>query len=104
MTRRTLFYCTLVLSALSISRPLFAKIQYLFPSNGATAISRTTSIIIRPGDYLNAKTITASLLSVKGAFSGNHAGSFVLSDDKKTLVFTPTFAFTYSERVTDTLK
>lgn len=80
------------------------KIQYQFPANGATAIPRTTTIIIRPGDYIAPKTVSTSLLAVKGAFSGTHTGSFILSDDKKTLVFTPKYAFTYSERVTVTLK
>src|ERR1051325_3969041 len=102
ISRKLQFVLTLL--AFGISSQAFGKIQYQFPANGATAISRTTSIIIRPGDYINSKTVSASLLSVKGAFSGNHTGWFVLSDDKKTLVFTPTFAFTYSERVTVTLK
>jgi hypothetical protein len=103
MTKRLTAFVLCAL-ALYVSSPVFGKIQYQFPANGATAISRTTSIIIRPGDYINSKTVSASLITVKGAFSGNHSGAFVLSDDKKTLVFTPTFAFTYSERVTVTLK
>lgn len=75
------------------------KVQYQFPSNGATAVQRQTAIIIRPGDPINAVTVKSSLLKVTGAFSGVHAGTFVLSDDKKTMVFTPKLAFTYSERV-----
>ena len=85
--------------------PIFAqrdvalKLQYQFPANAATAVQRQTGIIIRPGDLINHTTVKASLLKVTGAFSGLHTGSFVLADDKKTLVFTPKFAFTYSERV-----
>ncbi|MDP4243855.1 MAG: aryl-sulfate sulfotransferase [Bacteroidota bacterium] len=75
------------------------NVQYQFPSRGATAIPRQTNIIIRPGDSINRSTVKASLLKVTGTFSGTHAGTFVLSDDKKTLVFTSKLAFTYSERV-----
>ena len=76
------------------------SIQYLFPSNGASAITRETTIIIRPGDLLNVSTVKASLITVKGSFSGTHSGTFTVSDDKKTMIFKPTTLFTYSERVT----
>jgi hypothetical protein len=68
--------------------------------NGALAISRQTNVIIRPGDIINAVTVKSSLIYVTGSFSGKHSGTLKLSDDKKTLVFTPYYSFTYSERVT----
>ena len=80
------------------------SIQYLFPASGATAITREATIIIRPGDILNASTIKASLITVKGSFSGTHSGTFTLSDDKRTMIFKPSTLFTYSERVTVTLR
>ena len=76
------------------------KFQYQFPSSGSTSIPRQTTIILRPGDTLNASTIKASLISVSGSFSGKHAGTFTLAGDHKTLIFKPFTLFTYSERLT----
>src|ERR1700733_10003927 len=80
------------------SQPL--STQYIFPINASSSLPRATNIIIRPGPILNASTVKSTLLTVSGSFSGKHTGTFVLSDDKKTLVFTPKILFTYSERVT----
>src|SRR3954469_22765629 len=98
-----------LLAAVVLSLPLVApgyaqfgtlSVQYQYPMNGALAISRQTNIIIRPGDIINAATVKSSLILVTGSFSGKHSGILKLSDDKKTLVFTPYYSFTYSERVT----
>jgi hypothetical protein len=80
--------------------PRSSSTQYIFPLNASIALPRATSIIIRPGPILDAATVTSSLLTVSGSFSGNHSGTFQLSDDTKTLVFTPAILFTYGERVT----
>src|SRR6266550_2728492 len=97
----SLFFLLLALTSAAVAQPIGTLgVQYQFPSNGATAISRQTNIIIRPGDILNAATVNSSEISVTGSFSGKHGGTFKLSDDKKTLVFTSFLAFTYTERVT----
>src|SRR5436190_22118841 len=100
ISRKLLTNAVLFLFAIATAAPLLGqrmvplKIQYQFPLNGSTAISRTTTIIISQGDYINSKTVNSNLITVKGTFSGTHSGKFDLSDDKKTLVFTPTLAFT----------
>jgi|GEM_PF-5888848 len=75
------------------------KTSYVFPLNASTDLPLTTSIIIRPGPALDAATVACSLLSVSASSSGNHSGTLQVSDDKKTLVFTPAIPFAYSDRV-----
>ncbi len=92
-----------VVFLLAAAVPVLAQkssFQYIFPANGSKAVSRATNIILRPGPILDARTINSKFITVTGAFSGKHAGKFVLSDDKKTMVFTPSTLFIYSERVT----
>jgi hypothetical protein len=77
-----------------------AKYQYQFPLTGSTKINRETSIIVRPGDVLDAKSVNASYFIVTGSGSGKHTGTLVLSDDRKTLTFRPKTSFAFGERVT----
>ena len=56
--------------------------------------------MIRPGDVLDPRTVSATLLTVTGSMSGKHAGKLVLADDKKTLTYTPSIIFIYTEKVT----
>ena len=76
------------------------SIGYTFPLNGSTNLPRETMIILRPGPLLNPATITSSLLAVSGSLSGKHFGILQLSDDRKTLVFTPNILFAHKESVT----
>ncbi len=86
-----------IANAQKLANPL--KVAYQFPSDGASLIPRETNIMIRPGDLLDARTVSATLLTVSGSLSGKHTGKLVLSDDKKTLSFTPSVIFIYTEKV-----
>jgi len=67
---------------------------------GSHFVSSRASIILKPGDSLDASSITASLFLVSGSFSKVHGGVARLSDDRRTVVFKPFSKFTPGERVT----
>jgi len=78
------------------------KPDYVFPKPGSSFNSPSTSIIIKYAetkiDRSNFKS--DKLLFVIGSLSGNHSGKTILSDDSKTLTFTPNDPFLPGENVT----
>ncbi len=80
------------------------EFQYLYPVPQSTMVSPSTNIIIRFGEIINEQTISSNTIFVVGSISGKHEGNFILSDDKKTLVFNPMTAFNFGETVRVQLK
>ncbi len=80
------------------------KFQYLYPVPNSAMVSPRTNIIIRFGNEIKSQTISSAKISVTGSASGEHNGSFILSDDNKTLVFNPYSPFIYNETVSVSLK
>lgn len=72
---------------------------YLSPMPGARMVSPSNNVIVRSETAVNAATMRPGDLSVTGSVSGAHAGALVLSDDGKTMVFTPDEPFTLGEHV-----
>ena len=71
------------------------------PTPGSTLVSPLTNIIIRSSDIIDNKNINSeSLINVEGSKSGHHSGTLIVSDDSKTLVFTPIDPFVLGEVVT----
>ncbi|MBN1781399.1 aryl-sulfate sulfotransferase [bacterium] len=75
------------------------NVQYVFPGDRATLVSRNTNIIIRPGFELNNALQTGDV-TVTGSKSGAHTGRIVLARDRKNLIFYPDKAFDAGEQVT----
>src|SRR5437879_3462050 len=65
------------------------RYQYVHPLPGSRLVSPRNNIVIRQGDRIDGSTIAASAIVVVGSRSGSHTGRLALSDDRKTLVFTP---------------
>lgn len=78
--------------------------QYLYPKPNATLISTESNVIIRHSEYLDRASISGELLIVTGEKSGIHEGEIILSDDAKTMIFNPAFAFVDTELVSVQLK
>jgi hypothetical protein len=91
-------FCCLMPGVSRAYTPLIAK--YLSPRNGSFYVSKQTSIIIKPGDSLNASSVSSRLFIVSGSISKLHSGTAVLSDDHRTVVFKPSVEFSVGERVT----
>jgi hypothetical protein len=77
--------------------------EYVSPEPDARLVSPWNNIVLRPGPLLDATPARAAVVIVTGARSGVHAGRLVLSDDSRTLVFTPDRPFAGGERVTVSL-
>lgn len=77
--------------------------HFVSPRPHSILNSRGTNIIVRQGSKIDRSSADVSLLTVKGSGSGIHTGTFVLSDDDKTLLFTPFNAFAPGETVTVSL-
>jgi len=59
-----------------------------------------TNIIIREGNLINeASLFGTSIIDVIGSMSGAHAGTLILSDDGKTIIFKPYEKFSFGETI-----
>jgi hypothetical protein len=76
--------------------------EYLSPLPGARLVSPWNSVVLRPRGAVDVSEVRAAL-SVVGSLSGPHTGRLVVSDDARTLVFTPDLPFTENESVTVSL-
>ena len=84
-------------------RPVTAY-QYLSPVPGSSLVSRTTNIIIRQGDRVDAGTLSApGVFAVAGERSGAHEVRVKLSDDGRTILLSSARPFDPSELVTVTI-
>ncbi len=79
------------------------SVQYIFPLDQSQFISRSADIIIRPGDLVDASTLTPELFRVVGDDSGEQTGDIVLSTDGKSIIVKPHQLFAANERVTVTV-
>ncbi len=66
--------------------------------DGSKYVPSNTPIILRPAMPLSVATASRNLV-VTGTMTGRHGGNMVLSDDNRTLIFTPTDPFESGERV-----
>jgi len=76
------------------------EIQYISPVNNSTLNSRTSGIIIRPGEKLNKASIDFSgQIVVTDKANKRYSGGIVLSSDDKTLIFKPDGQYNTGEDV-----
>ena len=75
-------------------------LEYISPVPGSKYVSPDTKILIRPGNVLSQAAINNSLISVTASLSGHHSGKLTLSDDSRTLIFSPDNPFLANEDVT----
>lgn len=73
-----------------------AKVEYCFPPNGAKYVPSISQIIVRPSEPV---ALTSWQMVVTGLESGLHSGTTVLSDDHRTIIFTPSEPFFDNEQV-----
>lgn len=74
-------------------------IIYQSPRPDARLVSPRNNIILRVDEAVDPGSLDPSSLAVIGARSGRHAGSLMLSDDGRTLVFQPDAPFAPGEHV-----
>jgi len=74
-------------------------INYLSPLPGSAMNKPETNIIIRSITAVDASTVVGGIVSVTGSVTGPHVGTLTLSDDGKTLLFTPAAPFGLGEHV-----
>jgi hypothetical protein len=75
-------------------------IQYLSPVPGARYILPESNVVLRPGGAINPASLTGGVFGVTGSRSGAHSGRIALSDDGRTITFTPAHPFDPGETVT----
>ena len=75
-------------------------LMYVVPLDGASFVSPETNIVLRADGMIGQKTVDRLSLVVIGSRSGTHSGRLILSDDFKTLVFSPARSFLLAETVT----
>jgi len=74
--------------------------QFISPLPNSSMLLPETNIIIREGNLINeASLIGTSIINVFGSKSGAHAGTLILSDDGKTIIFKPYEKFSYGETI-----
>jgi hypothetical protein len=73
--------------------------QYYAPLKNADYVSKDASVIIRYGPELSQDVLARLNFIVRGTQSGLHAGTALLADDHRTVIFYPDQAFTPGEQV-----
>jgi hypothetical protein len=74
--------------------------EYISPVPGSRGNTRESTIIIRHGSDINARSLqTPGLLTVEGSVSGAVRGELLLARDGKTVIFKPQRPFAAGERV-----
>lgn len=79
------------------------RVEYISPLPGSWFVSPATTIAIRSSDRIQASSLNRGLFNVVGSQSETHAGSIVLADDRRTVIFKPDRAFSAGEKVQVTL-
>ncbi len=87
--------CSTLISAQNIS-----KFEYLSPKPNSKYVSVKSCILIRQSKTINKAGLNNDLLKVYGIKSGIHKGKLSLSDDNRTIIFTPENYFQTDEDVT----
>jgi len=73
--------------------------KYISPKPGSRYIMPGNNIAVRHGHPLNPESIENLHFEVTGSVSGKHIGEILLTDDKRTIIFKPSFPFAFNERV-----
>ncbi|MHB9005257.1 MAG: arylsulfotransferase family protein, partial [Coriobacteriia bacterium] len=98
----------LIVTILSYSNLMWGQqvlgFQYLNPLPNSSYVCVLSTIIIRQGGIINKASVNDNLIRVSGSKSGNILGKLVLSDDYRTLIFTPNTSFQNDEIITVTLQ
>ena len=104
MTRLSLVLLVVSACALAQAGSSSTGYRYLSPVPGSSLVSRTSNVIIRQGDFIDAESIhSPGVFSLMGSISGEHQLSVKLSDDGKTILLVSERPFEPSERVTVTV-
>ncbi len=75
-------------------------VQYVSPRPGAMFVSPRTTILIRPSGKLDMQSLRKkSVIAVQGSISREHPGRLSLSDDERTIIFSPDQPFSPGESV-----
>ncbi|MFN8259111.1 MAG: aryl-sulfate sulfotransferase [Bacteroidales bacterium] len=72
---------------------------YISPLGNSGFHNRETSILVRFGDKIDAKSLKSDCIQVNGQKSGTHQLSLSLSADSSTIIVKPLTAFEYGEKV-----
>ena len=73
--------------------------QYISPKNNSKLVSLSTSIIAGASEKIDISNIPGNAISIQGEKSGNHNVKIKLSDDGKTIIFSPVNKFEPDEVV-----
>ncbi|MGH7740550.1 MAG: aryl-sulfate sulfotransferase [Candidatus Eiseniibacteriota bacterium] len=96
------------LAVFLLAAPAFAGAlpgyDYVSPMPGSSQVSPGNTIALRRAGGAMADEANAPILEVVGSLSGAHAGSWRLSDDRRTRIFVPSVAFAPGERVRVSLR
>jgi hypothetical protein len=93
-----LFTGLLLFGSVSVLAGEKSLLSFISPVPGSTFVSPRTNIIIRTFDPVDARcVIFDSLIRVEGSVTGRHSGKLIVSDDGRTLVFTPSTPFALGE-------
>ena len=76
-----------------------SQMSYLSPVPGSAMNMPRTTIILRSKTAVDASSMTPEAISVSGSVSGVHGGSMTISDDGRTMLFTPSVPFSTGEKV-----
>ncbi|MGH7740399.1 MAG: aryl-sulfate sulfotransferase [Candidatus Eiseniibacteriota bacterium] len=87
----------------AIARGESSAYSYASPQPGSQHVSPWNDIAVRLGEAVDPGSVARSSLSVVGTISGSHRGAWALSDDGRTLLFTPDQPFALGESVAATL-
>lgn len=90
---------TLLARPTSVAAQGFGSLQYISPTPGARFVPPGTTIAVRQGALIDARTVQSASFVVVGSISGMHPGSVVLASDRKTVIFQPARPFTRGETV-----
>jgi hypothetical protein len=74
--------------------------EYVSPKPNSSLVSRETNVILRSSEAIDEGSLSARCIEIAGSKSLIHSGSFMLSDDERTMVFLPSEHFSAMESVT----
>ncbi|MEJ2613740.1 MAG: aryl-sulfate sulfotransferase [Ignavibacteriaceae bacterium] len=95
------YFFTTMFFILLINFLVFAQedFQYISPKNNAKLVSLSTSIIAGASDKIDFANIPENVINIQGEKSGKHTVKIKLSDDGKTIIFSPINKFEPNEKV-----
>ena len=97
MTSRWLFILFVGFGSIAVAQS--ASFQYVSPKPNSILVSAQTNVILRTETPVDRSLLASAVVQAKGSRSGMHPGTLILSDDDRTLVFTPHLPFSGNELV-----